>query len=86
MPVIPLCLAVTGGDFTGCTMRTNVVLKPCRRWFGVLRSLIRTAEGIAVNSIAPAMARTDLFDVLSPDVLERASGNVVILNEGRDVR
>lgn len=73
-------------------------------------------EGIAVNSIAPAMTRTDLFDVVSADVLERAiaamprgepmkpeeiagwvaflvspagdcsSGNVIILNQGRDVR
>lgn len=71
---------------------------------------------IAVNSIAPAMTRTDLFDVVSPDVLEQAlaamphgdamqpeqiaawvaflvspagdcsSGNVIILNQGRDVR
>jgi NAD(P)-dependent dehydrogenase (short-subunit alcohol dehydrogenase family) len=72
-------------------------------------------EGIAVNSIAPAMTRTDLFGVVSPEVLERAlaamprgamepaeiaewvaflvsaagdcaSGNVIILNQGRDVR
>ncbi len=73
-------------------------------------------EGIVVNSIAPAMTRTDLFDVVEPDVLERAiagmpqgkpmepeqvaawvaflasrageiaSGNVIILNQGRDVR
>ncbi len=73
-------------------------------------------EGIAINSIAPAMTRTDLFDVVPPDVLERAlsamprgkpiepaeianwvaflaspmgdcsSGNVIILNQGRDVR
>jgi NAD(P)-dependent dehydrogenase (short-subunit alcohol dehydrogenase family) len=73
-------------------------------------------EGIAVNSIAPAMTRTDLFDVVPPDVLEQAlaamprgapieppeiaswvaflaspagdcaSGNVIILNQGRDVR
>ena len=73
-------------------------------------------EGIAVNSIAPAMTRTDLFDVVEPDVLEQAiagmphgkpmepeevatwvaflvspagdvaSGNVIILNQGRDVR
>jgi NAD(P)-dependent dehydrogenase (short-subunit alcohol dehydrogenase family) len=77
----------------------------------------RYAErNIAVNSIAPAMTRTDLFDVVEPDVLERAiagmprgkpmepeevaawvaflvssagdcaSGNVIILNQGRDVR
>ncbi len=73
-------------------------------------------ESIAVNSIAPAMTRTDLFDVVEPDVLEQAiagmprgapmepaeiaawvafllspagdpaSGNVIILNQGRDVR
>ncbi len=73
-------------------------------------------DGIAVNSIAPAMTRTDLFDVVPADVLERAlaamprgaplqpaevaawvvflaspagdcsSGNVIILNQGRDVR
>jgi NAD(P)-dependent dehydrogenase (short-subunit alcohol dehydrogenase family) len=73
-------------------------------------------EGIAVNSIAPAMTRTDLFDVVEPDVLAQAlagmprgapmepseiaawvaflaspagdcaSGNVIILNQGRDVR
>ena len=73
-------------------------------------------EGIAVNSIAPAMTRTDLFDVVEPEVLELAlsamprgkpmeaeeiagwvafvaspagdccSGNVIILNQGRDVR
>jgi NAD(P)-dependent dehydrogenase (short-subunit alcohol dehydrogenase family) len=72
-------------------------------------------EAIAVNSIAPAMTRTDLFGVVSPEVLERAlaamprgamepaeiaewvaflvspagdcaSGNVIILNQGRDVR
>ncbi len=73
-------------------------------------------EGIAVNSIAPAMTRTALFDVVEPDVLARAiegmprgkpmepeeiaawvaflvspagdcaSGNVIILNQGRDVR
>ncbi len=71
---------------------------------------------ICVNSIAPAMTRTDLFDVVSPDVLAEAiagmphgepmqpeqiaawvaflvspagdvcSGNVIILNQGRDVR
>ena len=74
------------------------------------------SEGIAVNSIAPAMTQTDLFDVVSPEVLEQAlagmprgkamqpeeiaawvaflvspagdcsSGNVIILNQGRDVR
>ena len=73
-------------------------------------------DGIAVNSIAPAMTRTDLFDLVSPEVLARAiaamprgepmrpeevagwvaflvssagdcsSGNVIILNQGRDVR
>ncbi len=73
-------------------------------------------EKICVNSIAPAMTRTDLFDVVSPDVLAQAiagmphgepmqpeqiaawvaflvspagdvcSGNVIILNQGRDVR
>ncbi|MCB0032943.1 MAG: SDR family oxidoreductase [Anaerolineales bacterium] len=73
-------------------------------------------EKICVNSIAPAMTRTDLFDVVSPEVLEQAiagmphgrpmeaaeiaawvaflispagdcsSGNVIILNQGRDVR
>jgi NAD(P)-dependent dehydrogenase (short-subunit alcohol dehydrogenase family) len=72
-------------------------------------------EGITVNSIAPAMTRTPLFGVVSPDDLERAlagmprgamepseiaawvaflvspagdccSGNVIILNQGRDVR
>jgi NAD(P)-dependent dehydrogenase (short-subunit alcohol dehydrogenase family) len=73
-------------------------------------------EAICVNSIAPAMTRTDLFDVVSPDVLAQAlagmpqgkpmepqqiaswvaflaspagdccSGNVIILNQGRDVR
>ncbi|MFK7755232.1 MAG: SDR family NAD(P)-dependent oxidoreductase [Sedimentitalea sp.] len=73
-------------------------------------------EKIAVNSIAPAMTQTPLFDVLTPEVLERAiaamphgaamqpeqvagwvafllsdlgdvsSGNVIILNQGRDVR
>jgi 2-dehydro-3-deoxy-L-rhamnonate dehydrogenase (NAD+) len=71
---------------------------------------------IAVNSIAPAMTETPLFNVLSEDVLARAiaamphghamqpeqiadwvaflispagdicSGNVMILNQGRDVR
>jgi NAD(P)-dependent dehydrogenase (short-subunit alcohol dehydrogenase family) len=74
------------------------------------------AEGIAINSIAPAMTRTDLFDVVEPAVLAEAlagmprgepmqaqeiaawaaflvspagdcaSGNVIILNQGRDVR
>ena len=74
------------------------------------------AEGITVNSIAPAMTRTDLFDTVTPDVLAKAlagmprgepmqpeeianwvaflvspagdcsSGNVIILNQGRDVR
>jgi 2-dehydro-3-deoxy-L-rhamnonate dehydrogenase (NAD+) len=73
-------------------------------------------ERIAVNSLAPAMTRTDLFDVVPHDVLDRAleamprgapmepdeiaawvvflaspagdcaSGNVIILNQGRDVR
>ena len=73
-------------------------------------------EGIAVNSVAPAMTRTDLFDVVEPEVLEEAlsampwgrplepeevaawiaflvspagdccSGNVIVLNQGRDVR
>lgn len=73
-------------------------------------------DGITINSIAPAMTRTDLFDVVPPDVLERAlsamprgkpiepaeianwvaflaspmgdccSGNIIILNQGRDVR
>ena len=73
-------------------------------------------DKIAVNSIAPAMTRTDLFDVVSPEVLAQAiagmphgepmqpeqiaawvaflvspagdcsSGNVIILNQGRDVR
>lgn len=73
-------------------------------------------ENIVVNSIAPAMTQTDLFDVVSPDVLAQAiagmpqgqpmqpaevaawvaflaspagncaSGNVIILNQGRDVR
>lgn len=72
-------------------------------------------QGIAVNSIAPAMTRTDLFDTVTPDVLAKAlagmprgepmqpqeiaawasflissagdcsSGNVIILNQGRDV-
>jgi NAD(P)-dependent dehydrogenase (short-subunit alcohol dehydrogenase family) len=71
---------------------------------------------IAVNSIAPAMTETPLFNVLSEEVLARAiaamphghamqpdqiadwvaflispagdicSGNVMILNQGRDVR
>ncbi|SFP96435.1 SDR family NAD(P)-dependent oxidoreductase [Tranquillimonas alkanivorans] len=73
-------------------------------------------EKIAVNSIAPAMTETPLFDVVSEEVLEKAiaqmphgrpmrpeevaawvgflispagdisSGNVIILNQGRDVR
>lgn len=73
-------------------------------------------DKICVNSIAPAMTRTDLFDVVPEDVLAHAlaamphgdamqpaqiaawvaflaspagnacSGNVIILNQGRDVR
>jgi len=73
-------------------------------------------ERIAVNSLAPAMTETPLFDVLTRDVLARAiaamphghamrpeeiaawvsflispagdisSGNIFILNQGRDVR
>jgi 2-dehydro-3-deoxy-L-rhamnonate dehydrogenase (NAD+) len=73
-------------------------------------------EKIAVNSIAPAMTETPLFNVLTQDVLAKAisamphghamqasqiadwvgflastagdicSGNVIILNQGRDVR
>lgn len=73
-------------------------------------------EKIAVNSVAPAMTETPLFDVVSEEVLARAiagmphgramqprevaawvaflvspagdvcSGNVIILNQGRDVR
>ncbi|MEM9967501.1 MAG: SDR family oxidoreductase [Pseudomonadota bacterium] len=73
-------------------------------------------EKIAVNSIAPAMTETPLFNVLTEDVLQKAiaamphghamdaaqvaawvaflvspagdvsSGNVIILNQGRDVR
>ena len=73
-------------------------------------------EKIAVNSLAPAMTQTPLFNVLTEDVLARAiaqmphgramqpaevaawvsflvssagdvsSGNVIILNQGRDVR
>ena len=73
-------------------------------------------DHICVNSIAPAMTRTDLFDVVEPEVLAKAlagmprgeamrpeeigawvaflagsagdccSGNVIILNQGRDVR
>ncbi len=73
-------------------------------------------DRISVNSIAPAMTETPLFNVLSPEVLEDAlaamphgramrpeevaewvgflispagdiaSGNVIILNQGRDVR
>lgn len=77
----------------------------------------RYAEaGVAVNSLAPAMTRTDLFDVVDPEDLEAAlaamprgepmdpseiaawagflispagdcaSGNVIVLNQGRDVR
>jgi NAD(P)-dependent dehydrogenase (short-subunit alcohol dehydrogenase family) len=74
------------------------------------------SDKIAVNSIAPAMTETPLFNVLTEDVLARAisamphgardaarpdcrlggvpdlarrdvsSGNVIILNQGRDVR
>jgi 2-dehydro-3-deoxy-L-rhamnonate dehydrogenase (NAD+) len=74
------------------------------------------ADKIAINSLAPAMTETPLFNVLTADVLERAisamphghamqasqiadwvgflaspagdicSGNVIILNQGRDVR
>ena len=73
-------------------------------------------DGIAVNSIAPAMTRTNLFGVVDAATLEKslaamprgrplepeevaawvaflaspagdcASGNVIILNQGRDVR
>ena len=73
-------------------------------------------DKIAVNSIAPAMTETPLFNVLTPEVLAKAisamphgaamqpeeiaawvgflissagdicSGNVIILNQGRDVR
>ncbi len=73
-------------------------------------------EKICVNSLAPAMTETPLFNVLTKDVLEKAvnamphgramlpeqiaawvgflispagdvsSGNVIILNQGRDVR
>lgn len=73
-------------------------------------------DRISVNSIAPAMTETPLFNVLTPEVLESAlaamphgramrpqevaewvsflispagdvaSGNVIILNQGRDVR
>ncbi len=73
-------------------------------------------EKIAVNSIAPAMTETPLFNVLTQEVLDRAiaamphgaamqpsqiadwvaflcssagdvcSGNVIVLNQGRDVR
>jgi len=73
-------------------------------------------EGITVNSLAPAMTRTELFRVVEPEVLEKAlaamprgapleaeevaawvaflaspagdcaSGNVIFLNQGRDVR
>ena len=74
------------------------------------------ADGITVNSIAPAMTQTDLFDTVTPDILAKAiagmprgkpmqpqeiaawvaflvspagdcsSGNVIVLNQGRDVR
>ena len=74
------------------------------------------SQNISVNSIAPAMTRTDLFAVVPEDVLEQAisgmprgkpmepgeiaawvaflispagdcaNGNVIILNQGRDVR
>ena len=74
------------------------------------------SQGIAVNSIAPAMTQTDLFDTVTPEILAEAiagmprgepmqpseiaawaaflispagdcsSGNVIILNQGRDVR
>ncbi len=73
-------------------------------------------QGITANSLAPAMTETPLFNVLTPEVLDRAlaamprgqamrpsevaawvgflissagdicSGNVIILNQGRDVR
>jgi NAD(P)-dependent dehydrogenase (short-subunit alcohol dehydrogenase family) len=73
-------------------------------------------EGISVNSIAPAMTESPLFNVLSDEILKKAisqmprgaamkpdeiaawvgflissagdvsSGNVIILNQGRDVR
>lgn len=73
-------------------------------------------EGISVNSIAPAMTESPLFNVLSEEILKKAlsamprghamkpseiaawvaflispagdicSGNVIILNQGRDVR
>lgn len=73
-------------------------------------------EGISVNSIAPAMTQSPLFEVLSEEILAKAisamprghamkpseiaawvaflispagdicSGNVIILNQGRDVR
>jgi NAD(P)-dependent dehydrogenase (short-subunit alcohol dehydrogenase family) len=73
-------------------------------------------EGISVNSIAPAMTQSPLFNVLSEEILAKAlsamprgeamkpseiaawvaflispagdvsSGNVIILNQGRDVR
>ena len=29
-------------------------------------------EGVVINSIAPAMTRTDLFDIVEPDMLEKA--------------
>ena len=74
------------------------------------------SQNISINSIAPAMTRTDLFDVVPEDVLAQAiagmprgkpmepgeiaawvaflispagdcaNGNVIILNQGRDVR
>ena len=74
------------------------------------------AQNIAINSIAPAMTRTDLFDVVPAEVLagaiagmprgkpmepaevaawvafllspagDCASGNIIVLNQGRDVR
>jgi NAD(P)-dependent dehydrogenase (short-subunit alcohol dehydrogenase family) len=73
-------------------------------------------ENVCVNSIAPAMTRTDLFDVVDAETLAKAlagmprgramepeeignwaaflispagdccSGNVIVLNQGRDVR
>ena len=73
-------------------------------------------EGICVNSLAPAMTRTELFDLVEPELLAKAlagmprgeamrpeevgawvaflvgeagdccSGNVIVLNQGRDVR
>jgi NAD(P)-dependent dehydrogenase (short-subunit alcohol dehydrogenase family) len=74
------------------------------------------SAGISVNSIAPAMTESPLFEILTKEVLEKAiaqmprgtamkpeeiaswvgflispagdvsSGNVIILNQGRDVR